>query len=509
MTSKAAAILYNGKKNVLWGTGKIGIQTLFTLISFGVYVEMFCDSDREKHGLRLYNKIVEYPDSILKNSHKYNIIIAIDNSMYIQEIEDKLTEYNISEYVNWKEIGENVCSVSVRTLYLYWMIRDSYSRKLIIYGYGREGRELGNLLSMLDVEIAYFVDDIETENHDWRGWQNKPVHQLVHEKKGSFKVIVTSDKVKNISVLDKMGLVINLDYGIYSNYAKLQMPRKHIYDVNLGFNFCCDEVNDKLPGFVKSGEQGPLIVLLGNSTTDGGALYPTPSWGKILFEQLKQNGYTVTILNGGCCGYRSSQELVKLIRDVVPMKPRAVIHYTGFNDAFQTPRTPCVDQYPFAHPQQIALFDEISRKTGDFKDNWCLAQYNLQGNYTLGVTHGRTRWEMFEDNIKMMNSICKDFEISYRAFLQPCLVTKAGKFSDYEKELLWNTKILRKESFYYIEEFYKHAKEIKRNYIEDVTELFDDKDDVYLDYCHVTRTGNELIAQYMFEYLLREKIIEK
>ena len=124
MTSKAAAILYNGKKNVLWGTGKIGIQTLFTLISFGVYVEMFCDSDREKHGLRLYNKIVEYPDSILKNSHKYNIIIAIDNSMYIQEIEDKLTEYNISEYVNWKEIGENVCSVSVRTLYLYWMIRD-------------------------------------------------------------------------------------------------------------------------------------------------------------------------------------------------------------------------------------------------------------------------------------------------------------------------------------------------------------------------------------------------
>ena len=56
---------------------------------------------------------------------------------------------------------------------------------------------------------------------------------------------------------------------------------------------------------------------------------------------------------------------------------------------------------------------------------------------------------------------------------------------------------------------YKNVIQVKPDCMEDVTCLFDNESDIYLDICHVTEHGNEVIAQYMYEYLTEKGLIKK
>ena len=47
-----------------------------------------------------------------------------------------------------------------------------------------------------------------------------------------------------------------------------------------------------------------------------------------------------------------------------------------------------------------------------------------------------------------------------------------------------------------------------KGYIEDITTLFDNVGDVYLDRCHVVEKGNEIIAQFIFDYLTKRRDIK-
>ena len=53
MNTRVGRILYNGKQNVLWGAGKRGIDLLFFLLERDIHVAYFCDSDAEKHSIRI------------------------------------------------------------------------------------------------------------------------------------------------------------------------------------------------------------------------------------------------------------------------------------------------------------------------------------------------------------------------------------------------------------------------------------------------------------------------
>ena len=93
----------------------------------------------------------------------------------------------------------------------------------------------------------------------------------------------------------------------------------------------------------------------------------------------------------------------------------------------------------------------------------------------------------------------------YRAF-QPHLTLKRDKYSAYERELEKKSPRVNQE---YIEEmdwFYENVKREGKGYIEDITTLFDNVGDVYLDRCHVVEKGNEIIAQFIFDYLKRRDI---
>lgn len=492
-------------KNVLWGAGDNGLSVLLTLAVLGIYVDMFCDCDRKKQGLKLCNKMIVAPETILNNNSEYRIIISVDSDDNLRDIVDMLNNSGMKNYIRWRDIkGAFVIwsSKLIRSLHkqhVYNMIRDSYSRKLIIYGGKEEAEELRHLLSMLDIRIEYLVDNIE-EEYDQGEYVVKPIFDLLDEDEDSFKVIVTSDREDNFNLLNQMGLKRGKDYSPASLYGYVA-DRKCILDTNLGYSFSA-KGNNSIPGFIELGTpSGRMIVLLGGSTTDE-LLYPFRSWGCCLAEQFKQNGYNVRILNGGCRGYKTSQELIKLIRDVIPMRPDIIVDYTGVNDIPITLVRHEKGMYPFIHQYQKDMFEQISRE--GIYDN--TGRVTNSDEFTMGMSDERPVWNRFADNIKMMDSICRCTGIVYKAFLQPCLITKRKNRNDRELYLHLGFSDQNMEA---VATFYENARRIKPDCMEDITGLFDDENDVYLDICHVTEHGNEMIAQYIYEYLTEKGLIRK
>lgn len=492
-------------KNVLWGAGGNGASVLLTLAVLGIYIDVFCDCDKKKQGLKLCNKMIVSPESILQNSLEYRIIISVDSEDNLHDILNMLENAGAKNYIQWRDIeGAFLVRSSdlIRSLqkqHIYNIIRDSYSQKLIIYGGREEAGELKHLLSMLDIRIEYLVDDIE-EEYGLGESVVKPVFDLLDEAQDSFKVIVASDRESKSNLLEQLGLKRGKDYSLIGSYGYVA-DRKCILDTNLGYSFSI-KGNSSTPGFVELGSpNGRTIVLLGGSTTDE-MLYPFRSWGRCLADQFKKNGYNIQILNGGCRGYRSSQELTKLIRDVIPMQPDIIVDYTGVNDIPITLVQHEGRKYPFIHKYQKDMFEQISRE----------GIYDITGRvtnsdeFTMGVSDERPVWNRFTDNIKMMDSICQCSGITYKAFLQPCLITKRKNMHD--KELYMHLGF-SDEDIEAMAIFYENARRIKPECMEDITWLFDDESDVYFDICHVTERGNEMIAQYIYEYLTRKGLILK
>lgn len=494
-------ILYNGKKNILWGAGQNGVWVLLAFASLGIPVAMLCDSDSMKQRIRVLNKKVVMPEDVLENQSEYNFIVTPVDEEYSRDITEKLEEHGIKDYLIWNDIKNTVIltnsGVKVNLRGLYRIIQDSYIRKLVIYGTGKEAASLKYLLEMLDVETAYFVDDVESEYKQW-GSEVRPVYNLLCEKEDTFKVIVMSEKKENVGVLNRMGLVMGKDYSHYDIYTTA-ITKKYILDPHLGYSFQPAKKSDTMSGIVELGDGEFVIALLGGSTTEGDG-YSYKSWGELLLEKLTRGGYSARILNAGCGGYSTPQELIKLIRDIIPLKPDVIIDYTGVNDSVE------VDDYPFVNDYQKKLFAYLAEEV-KYDDGWRKAD----NKYTLGVKHNRQNDQMFVDNIRMMNSICKDYGIVYLAFLQPCLAAKKKELSDYGYELMLHLAFERSgwKLFENTRQFYEKVCQMASGYAEDITSLFDDADDVYLDWCHVNERGNEMIAQYMYKYLLGKGILKK
>ena len=113
-----------------------------------------------------------------------------------------------------------------------------------------------------------------------------------------------------------------------------------------------------LPGFVIYGdamaEDAFWIVALGGSTTDP---IDGNNWPKQMQEILASEGVPAVVYNGGVSGYSTSQELFKLIRDVLPLEPDLIISLSGVNDLAFLHSMP---GHPMVHPYQKRLLDTIT-----------------------------------------------------------------------------------------------------------------------------------------------------
>lgn len=321
----------------------------------------------------------------------------------------------------------------------------------------------------------------------------------------------------------RMAEANNKTQGLAPGYGAL--------DPHLGYahgdDFPPKDVDEKLrlkriPGFVVYGDdtdkEATRIVALGSSTTDPTTFlmdkeHGPDNWPKLLNDICQANGKKCVVYNGGIGGFTSSQEVIKFIRDVVPLKPDVVISLNGGNELYYYSRP-----YPFTHHYQLKLFNKLVGKHqhhlwGYFPSTLFIANYLLNKGPKFPIYEG-TAYEMppaqiWSINTRTMNAVAKEHGMQYFVFLQPLVgfgnYIKSAKDEEYLKVSEEQDKYLT-----YLTQTYTEASLTcaKAPFCTDLTSLFDGKKDLFSDPRHPNREGDVMIANAIYQQLINNQAIK-
>ena len=370
-----------------------------------------------------------------------------------------------------------------------WRIMQSvHNRKVILYGTGVYANDVVQKLRCLDIDVAYCVDD-DLSNVQV-SIEVKDVYSLMFEKEDFYVFIAKKDRKRCAQILNEIGLEFYRDFNsIINAKAMQQFVNESLLDVNLGYTMPfqgTDGQGIKIFGDINKAKY--IIAILGGSTSDA-SIYPWKSWGEYLWEYDKDDW---AIVVGAVAGYSSSEEVIKLIRDIIPLKPDLIISYSGVNDPNY--------RYPYVNGYQSFLFNKL--KLLRLKDAY--GNHSKMGDkICYGIQNGMTYAERWVHNQRIMHSIAEEFGIQYKAFFQPALYTKCRRekdemMLDYMDDRGFN----RTE---YVQQVKKQIKEQELDFIVDATDWLDAYDGLFYDWFHVENLGNKYIAEKMYQYLFKAR----
>lgn len=376
----------------------------------------------------------------------------------------------------------------INQLDIWCILKSANNKKVILYGAGRYAEEIIQKLRCLDIMVAYCVDD-EINNAMEVSVEVKDVYSLLMEKEAYFVLIAKRDRKKCALVLEGLGLKFATDYNSIVN-AKVfvDMTDEFLLDANLGY--ALPERKTGGTGIRVFGDMNSakhIIAILGGSTSDP-CIYPWKSWGEYLWE-YNRDDFAVVV--GAVAGYSSAQEVIKLIRDILPLNPDLIISYSGVNDLNEN--------YAYVNSYQKRLFERLNKMR--LKDTYGASLMGAKVCY--GVNNECKCSERWINNQRIMHSIAQEFGIVYKAFFQPTLYTKLRGEKD-EELFLHMTKPLKKWEEYTNDvcEKIKH-----RDYIINATHWLDEYDGLFYDRAHVYEIGNKYIAESIYQYLCKEECL--
>lgn len=376
------------------------------------------------------------------------------------------------------------------------LLRISNGRKLIFYGFDALTKYVYQDLRELGEDVAYFVSE-ELAGMDYQNKEIRSKFDLLYEDKTEIFIVgfVISGHREIYGFLTELGFELEKDFwlvglGGYSSQFDA-------VDSLLGYNRYCG----KLLGFEVYGEiaeNSYQILVLGGSTVDSTVGAVPKCWAYLLYEKLVASYGNIVVINGGMGGYATWQELYKLIRDGLNLNPQMVVTFDGFNDVSNWVGD---DEYPHLLKYQKKVYDHIEQR-GDF------APDTLDLRNAKKIVHGMRKRngqdaEQWFHNIRKIHAICMEFGIEYVSFLQPLI--KVGKpiIEEEHWKLLEDAgKVLAglQKSLDHMQKFYMDVKQLinGKEYIYDLTSIFDGKEDTYYDICHSTQYGHEIIAESVF-----------
>lgn len=468
---------FDKKQAVIYGAGMTGGQVLRFLQSMSIEVCCFIDSDRAKVGSSIEG-------------------VSVENVSYLKNMSD--SAYVVEAGYFYKEIDKIVTKYLSARKRFYWEkpldashIEVAYKKAIII-------GELLGLANFLEIGKYYFygvsselakkyqaafelMEIYIDEVGDVSEGATKSVEDLLYED--NYLILIggsAEEAKKSAQKLKTLGMREGKEYVsiFYGGF----LSRKQKLDLNLGYTYIMDK---KYAGFQVLGKDNKSdyrIVVLGGSTTDGGA-YPFKSWADYLYEKCA--GYDVTIFNGGISGYTSTQELIKLLRDVMNLYPDMIIVYDGVNDVTINYR-----HKPYSFPYLESVFSAAAGGEALLKTNHLYAD-------------DRESFDIWIGNIEFMHAIAQSKGVEFFSFLQPMLCSKEeSSLSLREKTIIREDFVREKEYVLDAGKYRRMAKERRieqtHDYMYDLSDIFD-KEDVYMDHCHVCEDGNKIIAYKIWE----------
>lgn len=274
-----------------------------------------------------------------------------------------------------------------------------------------------------------------------------------------------------------------------------------------------------IPGFVVYGNSSSPdalnIVALGGSTTDP---IDRENWPMHLHKILTSNGWDAKVYNGGVSGYSSNQELLKLIRDVLPLDPDIVLSLSGINDlGFMH----SINMHPMVHPYQQRVLDHllvetppkfmpntmkfISRK----KRESIPPLYRIEGR-NLGTETSTTPAAQWARNVRLMHTIAAEMGTTYYCFLQPVLGVGSYVPTPQEIKMLDEAISLSKDRYgNWLREFYTPTirEAAVLPFVEDITDVFGADNDLYRDARHPNGEGYKRIAERIYQHLVETEAL--
>jgi len=453
------------------------------------------------------------------------------------------------------------------------------NKKIVIFGAGARGIVLHEVLKSFGTTVSFFLDsDKAKQGKKTCGIPVQEPMTIMYENFDKLFVIVAADDPAELTQnLSKFGLELNTHFAVSFDHLTLahdwesHLRSVPLMDFFLGFNRIWD-----LPGFEYLGAVPaekrliPMelrIITLGGSTTDPSVMDPLEwndkdeqkecgGWPRCFHQLLNQQNISNSIFNGGLIAYSSAQELLKLLRDGLTLKPDMVVVFDGINDA-------CAPywldfKYPRTHSYFKVLEGAFQTQLKNCTEN--IAGYTKNSNVE-GICHGlETTTPIVEEwyaNQRMMKAICDEFDIEYISFLQPAGVHLEAfqKSSDIEYRVnyflwnflsVWGPDIHKSANDCYttqgidlnqmvsdyllavfedsfpekggfrvknpcIRDFYKDAQEMVKtcDYIIDIVDVFDGYSDIIYDNCHCTQEGNQLLAERIYQEITHRDLFQK
>lgn len=391
----------------------------------------------------------------------------------------------------------------------HYAVMDVYVRKqgIIIYGMRETAYVLKERLEALGLQVNKVIVHEGTE-------EDGTIFQLAYEDMTD-QVCIILDHYSEFaqSALEQVGIAENHFIWLERHHwfwaANKEQVCECCLDPHLGHVHVKD--GEAYAGFMKyewdngTGTKKIRILLLGGSTTSAFRVRQTP-WCQYFSDCLKAEGISHIIYNGGIESYQATQELIKLIRDGIWLASDMVISYSGVNNMKETPVGPAISDY------QEILFKSITQQFHSDIDGM-----GRTGNVSWGVQSRVSACDYWFSQIKMQKAVCDCMGIEYAAFLQPALYTKKinsnqdldldiaayiGYLYDREKNEFHCTDLVeesRKIACNLKKEFYERGKGIKDTWFCDLSQIFNNRANVYTDDAHIYDWANKLLAEKIFD----------
>lgn len=477
------------KKVVIYGAGYIGETLVSWFADRGIKIDYFLD--KNKYGQMLSGIPIYHPQKIEEMDDNFVIIEA---GKYWQEMEDTIRKVNLgiqTFYINKFDKFKHKLSIRIKdnrhlNLHILWNLTESFpdsfpDKKVIMVGNDVElamgYKEVLECLGYKNVSVMV--------TEETKVCQDVPLlDEVLYEENYLLILYELKRWHKIIEKIEELGI----EDTAWTPIESLQPLRheKGVVDVNLGHSFQMNYI----PGLYLHGEKkenNVKIVTLGGSTTYE-RLYFFRSWPKIMYEKYCGRGKNITLYNGGIGLYTSMQELIKLGRDILYLEPDIVIVLDGFNDIH------------FSSMEFHVLYESIKYAMENANDSLLL--YTRLSKEIFRGIESNDIIRKWLNNVESMYAITSIRNIKFHSFMQPMAVSQkinikhgltikkmAGVF--FPEEEIRSMKLFR-----------EYAKDIEKThpYMHDLTHIFDEKD-VYMDTCHVWESGNEIIADAIWQVI--------
>ncbi|MEW5819052.1 MAG: SGNH/GDSL hydrolase family protein [Cyanobacteriota bacterium] len=336
-----------------------------------------------------------------------------------------------------------------------------------------------------------------------------PVTRKYNEQEEIFK---NSDYYKNLKKEEMASLKVRWDP--YDYWKRVPFKGKY---VNISF----EGIRKTWNPVIKNTKARPLtIFIFGGSTMWGTGSrddYTIPSdVAKILSENTNID---FQVINLGEYGYVSAQELISLIRELQKgIVPDIVVFYDGINDTYTAYQncTAGLSHNEFNRVKDFNLHQDKNR----LAENYLNVAIKTSGIYRVMSTLKKTEQikdpacenvDMLVDstiynyltNIGLVEHIGKLYGFKTLFYWQPSIFCKK-ELSKYEQKQLAKEKYL--QDFH--DKVYNKIKSLamlnsKANFTNLSDIFYNSKEELFIDYSHITENGNKAIAEKIAEDVLK------